>query len=111
MYMAEVMQWEGTPTVAFRVFKKCEVNTQQKRIPETTINVDELKLKAYYVCAMDSSGNTRQMFIPYTQAGKDALYSTFLNRHFVFAKLEGTEIPFETDGFQQVWQEVSRPAL
>lgn len=111
MYIAEVMEGKGSPTVGFRVGKDCEDTTQQRRLTERTIKVDDLKISAYYVCGKDSGGNLHQMFIPRTQAGKDALYSTFLNRQVVFVTLDSVEIPFETAGFQQVWDEVSRPAL
>lgn len=111
MYIAEVMENQNPATVGFRIQETCVDNTQQPRLTEQSIKVDDVKISAYYVCGKGSDGNLHRIYIPRSQAGKDALYSAFLTKQVVFVNLNGTEIPFDTAGFRQAWDEAIKPAL
>lgn len=113
LHFVEISEPRGAngPYIMFRVYSECNVTDMQGKIPETIIKVDGQKIGAYSVCGLADKGDTQRLFIPKTDAGKAALYSTFKSRKLVFTILGGTEIPFDTHGFEAAWEEASAPAL
>lgn len=76
-----------------------------------TVRIDGQNLKAKGLCAPDRRGNNMMVYLLESEAGLNFAANAFRNSRYVFAEIEGIEVPFDTDGFSEAWMDAAQPAL
>ena len=105
VHMAQVGVVGENAQIYFLVGKPCEV-TSKKNLIDQVIRVSNRNVQSYYQCL-----KSRQGYFLKTDAGRDFVISEFMSNDYVFVELAGEIIPFDTDGFSEIWEKVREPAL
>lgn len=111
MYAAEVNAEKDGASVSFRVYRQCEPTDLKSRLPVQIIVVSGQKIEAYAVCGKEPSGETSDIFLIKSAAGKDFVKKEFAEKGLVFVRMNGLPVPFDTQGFGQALAAASGKAL
>ena len=112
IYTAVVSDSDGVAKLSFRNYLQCSPNDQEK-LSTKNLYVNGQKLSAYYLCGPAKPGDKTNIEIYQikTDAGNEYVHRTFSSERFVFVTMDRVEVPFDTKGFTEVWQEANDPAL
>lgn len=110
-YAAEVNAEKDGASVSFRAYRQCEPTDMKSRLPVQIIVVSGQKIEAYAVCGREPSGQTSDIFLIKSAAGRDFVKKEFSEKTLVFVRLNGLPVPFDTGGFGQALTAASGKAL
>jgi len=111
-YSAVISGDAGSTNLFFRNYRDCTL-TVPRKLMERSIYIDDQKISTYYMCIKSHEGDSTntEVYQIKTEAGKTFAYNSFSNNTFTFVKFDDMEIPFDTSGFLETWEEASKPAL
>lgn len=111
-YSAVISGDAGSTNLFFRNYRDCILTTPRK-LMERSIYIDGQKISTYYMCikAHEGDSTNTEVYQIKTEAGKTFAYNSFSNNIFTFVRFDDMEIPFDTSGFLETWEEASKPAL
>lgn len=113
LHMTSVLSDGNEASIGFKIFKKCDITRPGDSLVNRIIRVDGTNISTVMGCGKDSSDPsvTQEVFVLKTQAGKNYVQRQFSENPFVFVDFGSGEIPFDTDGFNELWQRADEPAL
>lgn len=113
LYFAHVTMGEKSAEIHFSAYRNCPKTNSNAKLPERIIAVGGQKIAVYYFCAEAPNDNNRlkEIYKIKTVAGKEFVRNAFDRNKVVFVKFQDVEIPFDTAGFQDVWDANSGSAL
>lgn len=111
-YSAVISGDAGSTNLVFRNYRDCTI-TAPRKLMERSIYIDRQKISTYYMCikAHEGDNTNTEVFQIKTETGKKFAYNAFSNNTFTFVRFYDIEIPFDTSGFLEAWEESSKPAL
>ncbi|HNS92020.1 hypothetical protein [Thauera sp.] len=113
MHLANISSDGDGASISFKIYRKCNVTRREESLLNRVIRVDGTNISTVVGCGTEPGkpSMTQEVFLLKTPAGRDYVYKQFAENPFVFVDFGGGEIPFDTDGFDEIWKRTNEPAL
>lgn len=112
IYTAVVSDAGNEVSIIFRNYRNCNPTSQERPISRN-IKINDQKIAALYLCmhANPKDETNTEVYKIKNNTGKEFAKVSFENNMFVFVTMDGVEVPFQTTGFSEVWEQANEPAL
>jgi hypothetical protein len=112
MYFAIITPQKSGAALSFKSTHSCKVTDLDNRLSTRVITVDGRKVSTYVFCGSESDTSPPgELFMIETAPGREYVHGRFVENEFVFVDFGGVRVPFDTDGFEDVWNKAAEPAL